>query len=100
HAGLAAAVGALERVVEAGTDPAANQHRAWSELREIISERAKTVSVEARRLADLRDNVTIEQLLCFWTALIMAAKETITDQGMHSAFTPKALALMPPAAPR
>jgi hypothetical protein len=91
-----AALAALEQVIRTGADAAASQKEIREELRAVMQERTRTAAAEWRRMADLNVLVTMEEALGLWRALLMAAKEIVTDQGQLRALQERTLKLLPP----
>jgi hypothetical protein len=90
-----AALAALEQVIRQGASSRRSRREARAELRELIQERTKVAAAESRRLAVLRCMVTVEQALQLWQALLMAAKEIVTDPDQLRRLQDRALQLLP-----
>jgi hypothetical protein len=78
------------------TPPGPDYGAVWTELRDVIQDKAKVTAAEVRRLIKLQGVVTVEQALLFARALLTAAREVVTDRDQLRRLQEKALMLLPP----
>jgi hypothetical protein len=84
----------LNRLKE--TPPGPAYEVVWTELRDVIRDKAKVTAAEVRRLVTLGGVVTTEQALLFARALLTAAREVVTDRGQLRRLQHRCLQLLPP----
>jgi hypothetical protein len=78
------------------TPPGPAYEAAWTELRQVIQDKAKVTAAEVRRLIKLQGVVTVEQALLFARALLTAAGEVVTDPDQLRRLQHRCLRLLPP----
>jgi len=78
---MATALGAVGQAIDAGE----GDWRAWREVGSLVEQRRRLVETERRRLVDLRQLVTSEQLLLVSHALLKVVLEHVRDQGTREA---------------
>ncbi len=76
----AGALDALGTLLRTGAAAARTQAGTWAELRELIQEKTKAAAAEARRLADLQQNLTQQQALTLVQYLIEAVQAHVHDR--------------------
>lgn len=80
---MASALGDIGQTIEAGE----GDWRAWREVGSLVEQRRRLVETERRRLVDLRQVVTSEQLLLVSHALLKVVLEHVRDQGTREAIS-------------
>lgn len=73
---MAAALGSVGQAIDAGE----GDWRAWREVATLVEQRRRLVDTERRRLVDLRQLVTSEQLLLVSHALLKVVLDHVGDQ--------------------
>lgn len=80
---MAEALGDIGQVIDAGE----GDWRAWREVGTLVEQRRRLVETERRRLVDLRQVVTSEQLLLVSHALLSAVLKRVHDQPTREAIS-------------
>jgi hypothetical protein len=79
------------------TPPGPDYDAVWTDLRDVILDRARVTAAEVRRLVTLQGVVTVEDALLWARALLSAARKVVTDRDQLRRLQERALALLPPA---
>jgi hypothetical protein len=87
---------ALRQVIHTGAGAAAQQAEMWDQLLAVIGQKTRTAAAEWKRMAGLKALVTVEQAMQLWRALLMAAREVVTDPDQLRRLQERALKLLPP----
>lgn len=92
---IAEALRAVDGLIEA----AVTDYVAWGEIQSIVQQRRQLVESEQKRLVAMQQMVTTEQAMLFVSAVMDAARRTVTSQRDLSAFAAEVAALMSRRAP-
>jgi hypothetical protein len=93
--GIDAALAALDGLIRSGAACARTREATWAELRALMVEKARVSAAESKRLAIMNGYITVEQGMLFVTALLTAARETVTDKVMLRKLQERTLMLLP-----
>lgn len=77
---MAEALNELDAAVARG----ASDRGAWNDVMRIVEQRRKLAESERRRLVDLQQMITAEQLMTYTGALLALVKENVTDKTILS----------------
>jgi hypothetical protein len=76
----AGALSVLGSLLRGGASAARTQAATWDELRQLLQEKCRLATAEARRLGDLQQNLTQQQALTLVQYIVEAVRQHVHDR--------------------